>query len=534
MIPSGSRPARPMRSGAGSEDFGKALAERPVKSALKARSIVKKGPSMKICAVLFTGALSACGALILSPVLPFYAINSVSATALDIAMMSSVFSFFQMASAPLLGALSDKFGRRPVLLGGLLASAMLYQLQAYADSVPKLLMARGLLGFAGGTIPVEIAYITDLTTKEERPRVLGWQRSLITVGALLGPPIGAIFTGDGFGTLCTVIAGVYLFNFVLGLIFFQERTEVRRLTIASSSSTGDLDEAQRQPSIFSRFQSRTTGLLLFAAFMDCFALAVSDGPEAYFMKEVFGFTEPHLAAFFMVCSASSLICANVVPGILKTVQPKVACVTFSLASAVAMSSLFLFSASWEPYLYAFLSSSAVTVVETVSTTALLSSMVTEDQQGTTYGLESALLNAGFFLGPPLGGYLFDLHHYLPYAVSVGCFCLSAVAYALLPEAATRKEPLLQIEKSPEKKTKLQKAMTRLGDQAPLPNKNFAQRLAVDKARQTWFVDEEMYAPFKEERRQSEARGLRKASTFHVPVSQLRSDDLECSSPLSQR
>uniref|UniRef100_A0A7S4UCT5 Major facilitator superfamily (MFS) profile domain-containing protein n=1 Tax=Alexandrium monilatum TaxID=311494 RepID=A0A7S4UCT5_9DINO len=468
------------------------------KPAIKAVSVVKKTFTIELMALLFSGALNACGALILSPVLPFYAMRN-RASALDLALMSSAYSFCQMVSSPLMGNLSDRVGRRPVLLAGIAASSAFFFHQAMADTVPKLLLSRAALGLAAGTLPVEVAYITDLTTREERPKVLRRQSQLIMAGAFLGPPVGAIFAGEGFPTLCHIMGGVCLLNFVLGLLFFTEPPKQQEVTPSAPAD----DKSNEPTPVMSRFRNKTSSLLLFAAFMDCFALAVSDGPEAYFLRNNFNFGEPQLAGFFMVCSATSLIVANMVSWVLSWLRPKLACMLFSLGSAASVSTLFIFRDAFEPYLYASLSSCTVTIVESVSTSALISSLVTLDQQGTMYGIESALLNAGFFLGPPLGGILFGYHNYAPYAVSLACFVLSAFAYALLPKISAQ-DALLRT------KSGTTKTINHLVDKGPLPNRAFAMHVvAADRARQTWFVDQEMHAPFQEVQRWHKQHGLRK-------------------------
>jgi len=526
MIPSGSRPARPVRMAAGSEDLAPGFRNPLLRPAIKERSVLRRRPTMQLVALLLSGALNACGALILSPVLPFYAINHAGADALDLALISSVYSLFQMLSSPLLGALSDKVGRRPVLLAGLSASAALYLLQALADTVPKLLLARAALGLAGGTVPVEVALLTELTTKDERPAVLGLQTTLITMGAFFGPAVGAAFTGDGFPFLCQIMGGVCLLNLLLGLLFFTEPKRPEAPKLPPQGDSFRSVSSRKSGGLFSKLNTRVV-MLLVAAFMDCFALGVSDGPEAYFLKENFGFTEPHLAAFFMVCSASSLIWVNAVPRIMRQASPKVVCSAFSIGSVAAMSTLFFFVDPWEPYVYAFLSSFTVTVVETVSTTSLVNNMVGRDQQGTIYGIESALLNAGFCLGPPLGGYLYRYDHYAPYAVSVGCFTVSALTYACLPRGIPRLSLLLvdADQDGVPDPPRSSRAMQNLMDKAPLPNKNFAPRLVADRVRQAWFVDPEMLRPFKEAQRWHAERGLRKASSIHVPAKEGSARDL---------
>merc|ERR1719458_898302 len=86
-----------------------------------------------IYVLLLSGAINACGALILAPVLPFFAMGA-GASAFDLAMISSVYSLFQMMSSLLLGTLSDKLGRKPIMIFGLTLRTCLYFCQSYADT----------------------------------------------------------------------------------------------------------------------------------------------------------------------------------------------------------------------------------------------------------------------------------------------------------------------------------------------------------------------------------------------------------------
>uniref|UniRef100_A0A7S1WTH7 Uncharacterized protein n=1 Tax=Alexandrium catenella TaxID=2925 RepID=A0A7S1WTH7_ALECA len=126
-----------------------------------------------------------------------------------------------------------------------------------------------------------------------------------------------------------------------------------------------------------------------------------------------------------------------------------------------------------------------------------------------YGIESALLNAGFFLGPPVGGALFDSDNYAPYTVSIVCFLLSAAAYAMLPSISDT-ESLLS---SPGSSSK---TMGHLADKGPLPNKNFAVQFVASRARQAWFVDQEMLAQVRQGQEWHRQRGLQKSLSIHVP------------------
>src|SRR5687768_14693715 len=109
---------------------------------------------------------------IVLPLLPFYA-ESLGATPFQITLVIASFSAMQLAAAPLWGRVSDKSGRRPLLIAGLFASALSYLLFGLAHSIWLLLLSRIAAGAAGGTISVAQAYIADATSSEERAKGMG-------------------------------------------------------------------------------------------------------------------------------------------------------------------------------------------------------------------------------------------------------------------------------------------------------------------------------------------------------------------------
>jgi len=461
---------------------------------------------MEICALIFTGAFTACGALILSPVLPFYLMQN-GATALDFALVSATYSLCQMLSAPLLGTLSDKIGRRPVLIGGIFASTCLYFEMSRETSMMHLVAVRCILGFAGGTEPVEIAYLSDLTEKEDRPAWINLQMNIEKVGALLGPVIGGYLAPYGFPYLCQIMGCICGLNLLLGLLFF---TEPQNLRFSHPQPAVEPDCTPRSQTseiagLLRSFVNPTTGPLLIASFLDCFALAISDGPEAFYLHERFGFGEFELGKFFMVCSATTLVIANLVPPLLKNVSEKWVCVGLSLCSASIMPMMFWAHRNWVPYVYAICISCCTCVVEIIGDTTLLSKMVPEKQRGAMYGIHSGLVSAGFSLGAPLGGALFDWSDRgLPYTVSAVFFLGSALAYAALPSKGPRRHKLLAAEEmtddEDERSTRIssaQRALEHGSNAAPLPNKRFAARLYGDTARRVFFVDDEIYGLFQD-------------------------------------
>src|SRR5690606_8328921 len=124
----------------------------------------------------------------------------------------------QFVAAPLLGALSDRFGRRPLLLASLAGSAVSLALTGVAASLPMLLAARLLAGLCGGAIAVGQAYVVDLSEPAQRTRALGMVGAGIGLGFVFGPAIGAGLSGLGFAGVSFVAAGVAAANLLAGFL----------------------------------------------------------------------------------------------------------------------------------------------------------------------------------------------------------------------------------------------------------------------------------------------------------------------------
>jgi len=147
--------------------------------------------------VLFvTAFVDMVGLTMIVPLLPFYA-KDYGASAWVIGVLISAFSVAQLAVAPAWGRLSDRHGRRPAILAGLLVTSMAYVLFAFAGSVTALLLSRIVQGLGGGTIGVVQAYVADASPPEERTKSLGWLSAVTSLGAVAGPAFGSLLVVAG-------------------------------------------------------------------------------------------------------------------------------------------------------------------------------------------------------------------------------------------------------------------------------------------------------------------------------------------------
>jgi MFS family permease len=169
---------------------------------------MSNGGTTRLLVLFVTAFVDMVGITMLVPILPYYATN-LGASATVVGIIVSAFSLAQLVTATFWGRASDRHGRRPALIAGLLVTAVGYMLFAVAGSVPLLLLSRVVQGMGGGTIGVVHAYIADVSAPGERTRTLGWLSAVTSLGAVLGPAIGAVLVRIGGPSLPGWAAAVF-------------------------------------------------------------------------------------------------------------------------------------------------------------------------------------------------------------------------------------------------------------------------------------------------------------------------------------
>src|SRR5688572_11932986 len=130
---------------------------------------------------------------IIIPLLPFYA-STFGASPFIVGLLFASFSLAQLIASPLLGELSDRWGRRPVLILSLIGTIVSFAMLAVAESLTMLFAARVVDGLSGGNITTARAYIADITSEEDRARAFGLLGAAFGLGFVVGPALGAAFS----------------------------------------------------------------------------------------------------------------------------------------------------------------------------------------------------------------------------------------------------------------------------------------------------------------------------------------------------
>src|SRR5690349_17010495 len=191
----------------------------------------------RLLVLFITAFVDMVGLTMIVPLLPFYA-TDLGANATVVGILVSAFSVAQLVVAPVWGRFSDRYGRRPAILAGLLLTSCAYVIFAYAGSVAVLLLSRLVQGLGGGTIGVVQAYVADASTPEQRTKSLGWLSAVTSLGAVAGPAFGSASISLG-GKSAPGIAAAILALLVAGFAarFLAEPRELRAASHVGASRT---------------------------------------------------------------------------------------------------------------------------------------------------------------------------------------------------------------------------------------------------------------------------------------------------------
>lgn len=183
--------------------------------------------------IFVTMVIEAMGFGIIMPVLPDVIrkfISDETQVATTFGYFVAVYALLQFLFAPIMGRLSDKYGRRPVLLLSLLGTGIDYIFMALATSLPILFLGRFISGFTGASYTVATAYIADISDDSNRSKNFGLIGAGFGVGFILGPALGGLVADYGLAIPFLLSAGLNLLNFIFGFFFVPEslKPELRR------------------------------------------------------------------------------------------------------------------------------------------------------------------------------------------------------------------------------------------------------------------------------------------------------------------
>jgi len=272
------------------------------------------------------------GFLIVLPLLPYYG-ERFGATESTIGLLISTFAFAQLASSPLWGRLSDRVGRRPVILGSLLVSAGAFILFGLAESVWVLFFSRFVQGIGGGTTGVLQAYVSDSAPPEQRTKALGWVTAATSAGVMVGPLIGSQATKLGEEWPGFIAAGLCLLNFAFAWRLLPESIDDEDTAPAEGTAAAGGRADPRPADVAAYGESSPTGASLRRTILDVLvhpaaersrliwiyavammAFMAMNGVIVLYLDRVFDVSEENIGWFYTYVGGVSLLMRALILG----------------------------------------------------------------------------------------------------------------------------------------------------------------------------------------------------------------------------
>ncbi|MEX2661377.1 MAG: MFS transporter [Vicinamibacterales bacterium] len=228
---------------------------------------------------------------IIIPLLPFYA-TTYGASPFVVGLLFASFSASQLIAAPVLGAWSDRWGRRPVLILSLVGTAVSFAMLAMAESLTMLFAARIVDGLSGGNITTARAYIADVTTEEDRAKAYGYLGAAFGLGFIIGPALGGAFSHISYTAPIWVAAGVTVAAIALAWFWLPET--LHRVDAAAISPWKALKDVAKRTHLRVLLGVDFIYWMSFAVYQTTFALFGAirfgfDVAETGYLLSAFGF-----------------------------------------------------------------------------------------------------------------------------------------------------------------------------------------------------------------------------------------------------
>ena len=369
------------------------------------------------------------------PVLPFYterfalrreSTGWMGSVAVQVGLLTAVYPLLQLLVAPLWGRLSDRVGRRRLLLVGIAGAAASYVLFGLATSLTMLYVARAVGGLLSSAIfPAAAAYVADSTTDAERSRGMAWLGTASSLGAVLGPALGGAlartgweFRASGGTVLISSFAIPFLAAAVLALVSLTSA-----LLWLPESHPGDASERPvgarsiaGSPFVANAIHGTGLRTLLALSLAGQFGLALFEATFALFAKGMWNYGPGQVGASFMVCGlVMSVAQLGVVSSFAKRVgaMPQIA-TGFALVG-VSLGALGLARGAPAVLLtIAFLAFGVALISPNVAT---LISLRGGSATGAAFGAQSTANGLGQTSGTIVGGALFVWQMHAPFAIA---------------------------------------------------------------------------------------------------------------------
>lgn len=371
---------------------------------------------------------------IIIPILPTYA-RALQASSLEIGLLAASYSLMNFIFAPFWGSLSDRYGRKPIILISVAITGLAYIAFAFADTLWLLFVSRIIAGIGSANISAAQAYIADVTAPENRAKNFGIIGAAFGLGLILGPPIGGFVKSlYGIEYIGWLIVLLCTFNLVLAFFLLTESIkEKNKVMRVEMNPIRDIRMALRREGI------RELMLLSFGFIV---AFMMIQTTLALLWSEQVGFNDKQNGYAFSFMGLVTVITQGFFVGKLNRKFGEQKLVLYGSVFLLLSGLMFPVFASktlFIPFeLIAIFLAGLASACFTPALNAMVSQAVSVQEQGKVLGINQSFGAVARVVGPVLGGIVYDYHYFLPYWVAALLMVIVAYWAARVPKVFRKK------------------------------------------------------------------------------------------------
>jgi len=363
-----------------------------------------KNKRASLTIIFFTVFIDLMGFGILIPILPTFASKNLGVSDFGIGVLIAIYSFLQFIFNPILGKLSDKIGRRPVIITSLSFTAVSYIIFSFSTTFWMLFLSRLIAGIGGSNIGVAQAYIADITEKSERSKGMGMIGAAFGLGFVFGPFIGGLLSSYSYMIAGFGAAAFSFTAFLFAIFMLPESIKIK----SKEKFKIKLFDFPYAKTILSRPQ---LGLLVGIFFIIVFSMANIYGTFALLGYKIYHFSDQQNGYLYGIIG---IVSAAMQGGMIRFLSNKFEDKTLVISGIIFM----MTGLGLLPYGGNFTGLALIAVVPALGTgllqpviLSMISKVSSDSEQGAVLGLNSSFASFARVLGPLWGGFAFEFIGY---------------------------------------------------------------------------------------------------------------------------
>lgn len=375
-----------------------------------------------IAVVIFCEFLICLGMSLIFPVMPFIK-NEYHFSAFDMGVMSSLFAFVQFITSPIVGRISDKTGRKPMLVWGLLVFSIAEFVFALSQRLWLFDLSRAVDGLSAAMfVPTSMALAADLTSVKDRAKVIGWLSAAFSGGLILGPGLGGILANISYKFPFWVAGILGIISTVVAVILLPKDSDER-----FKSSTKNPEDALLEGG-WAQVKSLLTPVmttLFLMIFIMAFGLAGFESIYSLYVNEVHHFDLQSIALVLTLNGIISLILQVFLFDRIVQWWGEVRVIRYCFfASAIGTAFVIYDHSHWQLIVATLVVFEAFDMLRPAITTLL--TKMSKNNQGLLNGVNMSLTSVGNIIGPLISGALLDINYQYPYWIVIVFLAISFI------------------------------------------------------------------------------------------------------------